>query len=62
MFTYYSGFQKNSFFCFSVYIVYFNVSAMRTGVGLGHGWGRNREFCVAVCRITTTVGILAEVG
>jgi len=34
------------------------VGSVSTGGGFGHRWGRNGEFCVAVCPITRTGGIL----
>jgi len=34
------------------------VAAMNTGDGFGHRWGRNGEFCVAVCSAIRTAGIL----
>jgi len=36
------------------------VGAMSTGDDLGHRWGRNGEFCVAVGPVTRTASILAS--
>jgi len=35
------------------------VGTVSSGDGFGHRWGRNGEFCVAVCPVTRTAGILA---